>query len=107
MPCSNPVTALTTAAMPLLDYRAIDPHLGTMADFEHLTEQLRANDISLMIDFVCNHTADDHGWAQRARAGEKSVSRLLLHVLRTDTARPIRTNTAHYFPESKQGNFYF
>jgi glycosidase len=41
------------------DYRAIDPALGTEADFAHLAGAARAHGLRLMIDVVFNHTAQD------------------------------------------------
>lgn len=52
-------------------YREIDPRLGNMQDLEDLATELRHHGISLVVDFVFNHTSDEHEWAQRALAGEK------------------------------------
>ncbi len=52
-------------------YRAVDPPLGTMADLSQLIAELRANNISLALDFVFNHTSDEHEWAQKALAGDE------------------------------------
>ena len=51
-------------------YREIAPHLGTMAELATLAAELRAYGIRLCLDFVFNHTADDHDWARRAKAGD-------------------------------------
>ena len=48
-------------------YREIDPMVGTMEDMNKLAYELRRHGISLCLDFVFNHTADDHDWAIRAR----------------------------------------
>lgn len=52
------------------NYRSIDPRLGTIDDLVALGKDLRDVGISLVLDFVFNHTADDHEWAQRAQSGE-------------------------------------
>ncbi len=52
-------------------YREVDPRLGTMDDFEELATDLRNHGISLTVDFVFNHTSDEHEWAKRALAGDK------------------------------------
>lgn len=44
------------------DYRGVHPELGTLADLERLTAQLRARDIDLWLDLVPNHTSDRHTW---------------------------------------------
>ncbi len=51
-------------------YREVDAGLGTMKELAELASELRHHGISLCLDFVFNHTADDHEWAQRALAGE-------------------------------------
>ena len=52
-------------------YREINPALGTMGDLAQLATELRHHGISLTLDFVFNHTSDEHEWAKRALAGEK------------------------------------
>ncbi len=52
------------------DYRRVEPRLGTMDDLRALAADLRGAGISLVLDFVLNHTADDHPWAQKARQGD-------------------------------------
>lgn len=52
------------------DYRRVHPALGTMEQLRNLGTELRANGISLVLDFVFNHTSDEHEWAQRALKGE-------------------------------------
>ncbi len=51
-------------------YRKVNPALGSMEDLADLATELRHHGISLTLDFVFNHTADEHEWAQRALAGE-------------------------------------
>ncbi|MFT3944156.1 MAG: alpha,alpha-phosphotrehalase [Ancrocorticia sp.] len=55
----------------IADYRAINPALGTMEDFEELVAALGAHGIGVMLDMVLNHTSTQHEWFQRALAGEK------------------------------------
>ncbi len=54
------------------DYRTVDPALGTMEDLEELATDLRHRGISLILDFVFNHTSEEHEWARRALAGEQA-----------------------------------
>ena len=46
------------------DYRAINPDYGTMADFRALISAAHARGIKVIIDFVGNHTSDQHPWFQ-------------------------------------------
>ena len=43
-----------------------------MKDFAALTDACHENGINVCLDFVMNHTSDEHEWARRARAGEKA-----------------------------------
>ena len=52
------------------DFRTVQPELGTMDDLEALADACREKGISLCLDFVMNHTSEDHEWAKKARAGE-------------------------------------
>lgn len=51
-------------------YREVDVELGTMEELAQLATELRYHGISLCLDFVFNHTSDEHEWAKRALAGE-------------------------------------
>ena len=51
-------------------YREVAPQLGTMADLRELAMELRLRGISLALDFVFNHTSDQHEWAERAQDGD-------------------------------------
>jgi len=52
-------------------YREIDPALGSMEQLSELATELRHHGISLTLDFVFNHTSDEHDWALSAKRGEK------------------------------------
>ena len=44
------------------DYYATEPDYGTMADFEELIDSAHAHGIKIIIDFVMNHTSNQHPW---------------------------------------------
>jgi amylosucrase len=55
-------------------YRAVKPSLGSMDDLRALALALREAGISLVLDFVFNHTSDEHEWALAARAGDPAFT---------------------------------
>lgn len=58
------------------DYRAVDRRLGSMAELAVLAHELRRAGIALVLDFVLNHTADDHPWAEAAKRGDPDAQAL-------------------------------
>ncbi len=55
----------------IADYKAIQPHFGTMEDFDLLVAEAKKRGIGIVMDLVINHTSDEHEWFQRALAGEE------------------------------------
>ncbi|WP_254535633.1 glycoside hydrolase family 13 protein [Halomarina litorea] len=53
------------------DYRAIDESFGTLADIDHLVDELHARGMRLVMDLVVNHTSDQHEWFEASRRGEE------------------------------------
>jgi glycosidase len=51
-------------------YRQVNPEIGTMDELIDLAKELRKNEISLVLDFVFNHTSNEHEWAIKAQAGD-------------------------------------
>jgi len=52
-------------------YREVNPRLGTMQELAELAADLRNHGISLCLDFVFNHTSDEHEWARAALGGSQ------------------------------------
>lgn len=83
----------------------VEPALGTNADLDALTTQLRAAGISLCSDFILNHVADDHAWALAAKAGDESARAMFLTF--PDRTMPDRyeATLGQVFPQVAPGNF--
>jgi amylosucrase len=50
-------------------YREVNPALGTIEDLRAVAEALKAAGITLVVDFIFNHTSNEHVWAQEAVKG--------------------------------------
>jgi amylosucrase len=87
------------------DYRSVDSSLGTMEDLRSLAHDFRAVGISLVIDFVFNHTADDHEWAIRAQEGDREY--LNYYYTYSDRTIPdqYERSLREIFPTVRRGNF--
>ena len=49
------------------DYCAIDPRFGTLADFDKLLAAVHHRGMRLLLDWVPNHTSNQHPWFQESR----------------------------------------
>jgi len=107
MPLLKPRPGLNDGGYAVMDYCQTNPELGTMADLEALTAELRANNMSLCIDLVVNHTAKEHEWANRARAGEQEY--LDYYLTFDDRTLPdaYEKTLPEVFPEFAPGNFTY
>lgn len=57
------------------DYKAINPKMGTMADFEELVKEAHSMDMGIIMDLVMNHTSNQHPWFKQALADPNSKYR--------------------------------
>ncbi|MBQ8294828.1 MAG: alpha-glucosidase [Clostridia bacterium] len=57
------------------DYRAIDPQIGTMDDFEEMVSCFHENGIDAILDFVANHTSTEHVWFKESEKSKDNPFR--------------------------------
>ncbi|MCB1353834.1 MAG: alpha-glucosidase C-terminal domain-containing protein [Rhodobacteraceae bacterium] len=105
MPCLKPRPGDSDGGYSVMDYRSINPAYGTMADFEAVTEACRARGISVCVDFVINHTAKEHAWAEKARAGDPAYRDYYLMFEDHDLPGRYEKTLLEVFPDNAPGNF--
>lgn len=87
------------------DYRSVQSGLGTMDELKALATELREAGISLVLDFVFNHTSDDHEWALRAQEGDREfVDYYHIYPDRTIPDQ-YEASLREIFPTIRRGNF--
>lgn len=87
------------------NYRSVDPRVGTIEDLKELAAALREAGILLVLDFVFNHTADDHYWARQAQSGsEEFADYYFIFPDRTMPDQYERT-LREIFPTVRRGSF--
>ncbi len=107
MPLFKAPEANSDGGYAVSSYRDVDPKLGTMADLAVLASELRREGISLVLDFVFNHTSDEHCWAEAARAGDPDY--LEFYYTFTDRTMPdaYEQNLREIFPDEHPGAFTY
>ncbi len=89
------------------DYRRVDPMVGTTEDLKELGNELRRHGVSLVLDFVFNHTSDEHEWAMRARDGEERYQDYYLMFQTRAEVEEYQKHLRAIFPEERPGNFTY
>ena len=89
------------------DFRKVQPELGTMEELAALAKACHEKKISLCMDFVMNHTSEDHEWAKKAREGDgEYMSRYFFYEDPFIPQEYDRT-VPQVFPTTAPGNFTY
>jgi alpha-glucosidase len=57
------------------DYENIDPMYGTLADFDRMVAEGKKKNVRVILDFVPNHTSDQHPWFLDSKSSRTSQHR--------------------------------
>ena len=87
------------------DFRRVQPELGTMEDLEALADTCRARGICLCLDFVMNHTSEDHVWARAAREGDPVARARYFFFDNWDIPNEYEKTVPQVFPTTAPGSF--
>ena len=89
------------------DFRKVKPELGTMEDLARLTEKCHQKDMNVCMDFVMNHTSEDHEWAKRARQGDGEYMSRYFFYDNNEIPRKYEETVPQVFPTTAPGNFTY
>ena len=87
------------------DFRTVQQKLGTMAELAELADDCHRRGIALCLDFVMNHTSEDHAWARRARAGDQSYQDRYFFFDDWVLPNQYEQTVPQVFPTTAPGNF--
>lgn len=87
------------------DFRKVQENLGTMQDLDRLTAACHKRGINVCMDFVMNHTSEDHEWAKRARRGEGEYMSRYFFFNNSYIPSLYERTVPQVFPTTAPGNF--
>ncbi len=87
------------------DFRKVQENLGTMDDLEELTGACHEKGISVCMDFVMNHTSEDHEWAKKARQGDGEYMSRYFFYDNPYIPSLYEKTVPQVFPTTAPGNF--
>ena len=87
------------------DFRKVQEQLGSMEDLDALTAACHKMGINVCMDFVMNHTSEDHEWAQKARQGDGEYMSRYFFYDSWDIPAQYEKTVPQVFPTTAPGNF--
>lgn len=105
MPFLDTVPGRSDGGYAVADFRAVRPDLGAMEDLERLAAACHKKGINLCMDFVMNHTSQDHEWAKKARAGDGEYMSRYFFFADPSIPQEYEKTVPQVFPTTAPGNF--
>lgn len=87
------------------DFRKVRPDLGSMKDLAVLADKCHKNGMNLCMDFVMNHTSEDHEWAKKARQGDGEYMSRYFFYNNREIPDEYEKTVPQVFPTTAPGNF--
>ena len=105
MPFLDTVPERSDGGYAVADFRAVRPDLGTMEDLEKLADACHKKGINLCVDFMMNHTSQDHEWAKKARQGDGEYMSRYFFFNNWSIPAEYEKTVPQVFPTTAPGNF--
>ncbi|MDE7416795.1 MAG: amylosucrase [Lachnospiraceae bacterium] len=87
------------------DFRKVQEKLGSMEDLDSLTTACHKKGINVCMDFVMNHTSEDHEWAKKARQGDGEYMSRYFFFNNAKEPDMYERTVPQVFPTTAPGNF--
>ena len=87
------------------DFRKVQENLGSMEDLDNLTAACHKKGINVCMDFVMNHTSEDHEWAKKARQGDGEYMSRYFFFCNDEIPSLYERTVPQVFPTTAPGNF--
>ena len=87
------------------DFRKVQEKLGTMEDLATLTAACHKKHMNVCMDFVMNHTSEDHEWAVKARQGDGEYMSRYFFYDNDSIPKQYEKTVPQVFPTTAPGNF--
>src|SRR5437660_804547 len=105
-PTPPPLTGVRSrCGYAISSYRRVDRRLGTIEELAELAREFEEHGISLVLDFVFNHTSDEHEWARRAQAGDPEYERFYFIFPDRTVPDAYERTLREVFPTVRRGSF--
>jgi amylosucrase len=89
------------------DFRKVQPELGTMDDILSLAKDCHGRNMNLCMDFVMNHTSEEHEWAKKARQGDPEYMSRYFFYKDSYIPQEYDRTVPQVFPTTAPGNFTY
>jgi len=88
-------------------YRKVQPKLGTIEDLKLVAEEFHKKGIRLVLDFVFNHTSDEHEWALKAKKGDQKYMKYYYMYKDKSEVDDWNKTLREIFPTVRRGSFTY
>ncbi len=89
------------------DYLNVEPRLGNMKQLQKVVKMFKQKGIRTCIDFVLNHTAKEHIWAQECKKGNKDFENMYFMFDDDTIPKEYEKTMTEIFPEVAPKNFTY
>ena len=107
MPLLDTTDGKSDGGYAVKNYRKVKPELGTMEDLADLTKACHDMDMCVCLDYVMNHTSEDHEWAIKARQGQKQYMDMYYFYDDYSIPAEFEKTVPQVFPKTAPGNFTY